>query len=230
MSNSNSQNSPENVNHFTTLSKINVNTHTEKKGRFTYLSWTFAVSEAMKADPSTVWVFREPMFFKDGTMMVHCDVTMFGKSIYMFLPVMNNSNKAIQNPNAFDVNSAMMRCLVKGIAAHGLGLYIYAGEDLPEEEKQAINQQQNQNMQPAQQQTMSKPKDTRTQQQIYNDALNAIKDAQETNILNAAMKKFKGTNFEVSITNACLARADMMGWPMKNPPQNNNPVQQSMHH
>ncbi len=87
-------------------SKINVNGHTEKKGRFTYLSWTFAVSEAMKVDPLTVWAFREPMVFPDGTMMVHCDVTMFGKSIYMFLPVMNQ-NKAIPKPNAFDVNMSV---------------------------------------------------------------------------------------------------------------------------
>lgn len=220
---------PENVNNFTTLSKINVNAHTEKKGRFTYLSWTFAVSEAMKADPSTVWKFREPMFFKDGTMMVHCDVTMFGKSIYMFLPVMNNSNKAIPNPNAFDVNSAMMRCLVKGIAAHGLGLYIYAGEDLPEEEKQAINQQQNQNAPPPQTQ-QQKPKDNRTQEQLYNDALNAIKDAPDTKILNAAMKKFKGTLYEAGIKNACCARADMMGWPIKQAQLNQNSNQQAMHH
>lgn len=214
-------NPPEQVNSFVTLSKINVNQHTEKKGRFTYLSWTFAVSEAMKADPSTVWVFREPMFFKDGTMMVHCDVTMFGKSIYMFLPVMNNSNKAIPNPNAFDVNSAMMRCLVKGIAAHGLGLYIYAGEDLPEEEKQAQVSQQHihvdQKSQP------QKPK--RTENQIFNDALIAIKDATETHILDAAMKKFKGTTYETGISNACRARADQMGWVHA---QNNS--NQQMHH
>lgn len=123
------------VNHFVDLAAINVNQHTEKKGKFTYLSWTYAVSEAMKADPSTTWAFRDPMIFLDKTMMVHCDVTMFGKSIYMFLPVMNN-NKAIQNPDAFAINTAMMRCLTKAIAAHGLGIYIYAGEDLPEDEKQ----------------------------------------------------------------------------------------------
>ncbi|MDV2468866.1 DUF1071 domain-containing protein [Acinetobacter chinensis] len=224
----NSQSSAEPVSNFTALSKINVNQHTEKKGRFTYLSWTFAVSEAMKADPLTVWVFREPMFFKDGTMMVHCDVTMFGKSIYMFLPVMNNSNKAISNPNAFDVNSAMMRCLVKGIAAHGLGLYIYAGEDLPEEEKQAqSSQQQSNQVGQAPSQPQQTPKDNRTQEQLYNDALSAIKNAPDTNILKIAVKKFKGTVYEVGITNACRARADQMGWPTK---QNTNSNQQAMHH
>ena len=62
------------INNFNELAKINVNKHTEKKGKFTYLSWTFAVSEAMKADPLTVWAFKEPMVFPDKTMMVHCDV------------------------------------------------------------------------------------------------------------------------------------------------------------
>lgn len=168
-------NVPEAVNNFVTLSKINVNGHTEKKGRFTYLSWTFAVSEAMKVDPMTVWAFREPMVFPDGTMMVHCDVTMFGKSIYMFLPVMNNQNKAIPKPNAFDVNSAMMRCLVKAIAAHGLGLYIYAGEDLPEEEKQA------------QQQAYQQPR-----QQVQQHQKFALSDAQITSAI-AKIKAGSGT-------------------------------------
>ncbi|TCB80173.1 DUF1071 domain-containing protein [Acinetobacter sp. ANC 3781] len=191
------------VNNFTTLSKINVNQHTEKKGRFTYLSWTFAVSEAMKADPMTVWAFREPMVFPDGTMMVHCDVTMFGKSIYMFLPVMNNQNKAIPKPNAFDVNSAMMRCLVKAIAAHGLGLYIYAGEDLPEEEKQAQAQQSTQ-QQPAQ-----KPIATEAECQ---QALVDINNAQSKADLAKPYNYFKGTQFAQQIHNACKAKIDQMGW------------------
>ena len=191
------------VNNFTTLSKINVNQHTEKKGRFTYLSWTFAVSEAMKADPMTVWAFREPMVFPDATMMVHCDVTMFGKSIYMFLPVMNNQNKAIPKPNAFDVNSAMMRCLVKAIAAHGLGLYIYAGEDLPEEEKQAQAQQSTQ-QQPAQ-----KPIATEAECQ---QALADISNAQSKADLKKPYNYFKETQFAQLIHNACEAKIDQMGW------------------
>ena len=74
----------EQVNNFVALSKINVNGHTEKKGKFTYLSWAFAVAEAMKADPQASWNFRDPMNFRNGTMIVQCDVIMFGKSIYMF--------------------------------------------------------------------------------------------------------------------------------------------------
>ncbi|MDH5818974.1 Sak single strand annealing protein [Acinetobacter pseudolwoffii] len=192
-------NAPETVNNFVTLSKINVNGHTEKKGRFTYLSWTFAVSEAMKVDPMTVWAFREPMVFPDGTMMVHCDVTMFGKSIYMFLPVMNNQNKAIPKPNAFDVNSAMMRCLVKAIAAHGLGLYIYAGEDLPEEEKLAQQQPQQ-----AQQKVVT--------QEDLQRALADIESAAAKTDLAKPFNYFKGTQFFQQIENACRAKSDKEGW------------------
>ena len=186
------------VNHFVELAKINVNGHTEKKGRFTYLSWTFAVSEAMKADPATVWLFREPMVFPDGTMMVHCDVTMFGKSIYMFLPVMNNQNKAIPKPNAFDVNSAMMRCLVKAIAAHGLGLYIYAGEDLPEDEKEQIKNQQVQSQQQAQQE--------------FEQDLRSIESAENIEYLAFVSNKYKGTQVHMAIRQACRAKADKEGW------------------
>lgn len=192
-------NAPETVNNFVTLSKINVNGHTEKKGRFTYLSWTFAVSEAMKVDPMTVWAFREPMVFPDGTMMVHCDVTMFGKSIYMFLPVMNNQNKAIPKPNAFDVNSAMMRCLVKAIAAHGLGLYIYAGEDLPEEEKLA------------QQQPRQTQQKVVTQEDLQR-ALADIANAQTKADLVKPYNYFKGTQFFQQIESACKAKSDREGW------------------
>jgi len=67
--------------------------------------------------------------------MVFCTVTAFGKTMTAQLPVMDFRNKAIPNPDAFAVNTAMQRCMVKAIALHGLGLYIYAGEDLPEAEK-----------------------------------------------------------------------------------------------
>jgi hypothetical protein len=152
----------EEVNHFAKLANVNVSQHVEKKQNMSYLSWSWAVDQLMRHDPKANWSFREPMVYPDGTMMVHCDVTAFGKSMYMFLPVMDHRNKAIQNPDAFAINKAMMRCLVKGIAVHGLGLYIYAGEDLPEEEKQAqiqqYQQQQAQYRQQQMQQQAPKPK------------------------------------------------------------------------
>jgi hypothetical protein len=116
------------------LRKINVNDNTEKKGRFTYLSWAWAVDQLLQLDPMATWEYKEPMKFGDS-MMVFCTVTAFGKNMTAQLPVMNNQNKSMINPDSFAVNTAMQRCLAKAIALHGLGLYIYAGEDLPEDEE-----------------------------------------------------------------------------------------------
>ena len=120
------------MNHFVELAKINVSKYVEKKGTLSYLSWAYAVDQLMRQDPTANWEFHEPKMF-GSTMMVSCTVTAFGKPITMHLPVMDHRNKAVENPDAFVVNKNMMRCLVKAIACHGLGLAIYAGEDLPVE-------------------------------------------------------------------------------------------------
>lgn len=122
------------------LLKINVNDHTERKGNLTYLSWAWAWAEVLKIDPAASWVAHEwadrpAMFLPDGSAMVKVSVTVKGDTKLCVLPVMDNRNRAIQNPDAFAINTAIMRCLAKAIAMHGLGLYIYAGEDLPEGEK-----------------------------------------------------------------------------------------------
>lgn len=117
---------------FKELRLINVNEHTDKKGKFTYLSWAWAVDQLLQLDPAATWDYQAPMQFGD-TLMVFCSVTAFGKTMTSQLPVLNHQNKAISNPNAMDVNTAMQRCLAKAIALHGLGLYIYAGEDVPDE-------------------------------------------------------------------------------------------------
>jgi hypothetical protein len=122
---------------FLELRKINVNEHTEQKGRFTYLSWAWAVDQLLQKDPMATWTYGEPSTFQDGSMMVYCTVNAFDKSMTSMLPVLNHQNRPIQNPNAMDVNTAMQRCLVKAIALHGIGLYIYAGEDLPDDENAA---------------------------------------------------------------------------------------------
>jgi hypothetical protein len=114
------------------LRKINVNEHTEKKGKFTYLSWAWAVDQLLQADPMATWDYQAPMQFGD-TLMVFCSVSAFGKTMTAQLPVLNPQNKAISNPDSFAVNTAMQRCLAKAIALHGIGLYIYAGEDIPDE-------------------------------------------------------------------------------------------------
>jgi hypothetical protein len=128
------------------LLKLNVNEHTEKKNGLTYLSWAWAWAEALKADPAAsfeVQTFHDaqgvemPYMNVNGTGMVWVMVTMFGKPMTCMLPVMNHRNQPIQNPDAFQVNTAIMRCMTKALALHGLGLYIYSGDDLPEEEKAA---------------------------------------------------------------------------------------------
>lgn len=125
---------------FQMLSSINVNEHVEKKNGLSYLSWAWAVSELFKADPMANWEYKEPMRWND-TVMVFCTVTAFNKSMTAQLPVMDHRNKAISNPDAFAVNTAMQRCLVKAIALHGLAIYLYAGEDLPEHEAEAFARQ-----------------------------------------------------------------------------------------
>ena len=124
------------------LLKINVNDHTEKKNGLTYLSWAWAWAEVLKADPTAVFDVKtfssdqyteKPYMDVNGTGMVWVTVTMFGQPRTCMLPVMDYRNKPITNPDAFAVNTAIMRCLTKAIALHGLSLYIYAGEDLPEE-------------------------------------------------------------------------------------------------
>ena len=122
------------MSNFETLKKINVNDKTEKKGRFTYLSWAWAVETLLTHDPLATWHYNEPMTLPDGSMLVFCSVTAYGKEMTMQMPVIDHNNKPIKIPNSFDVNTAMQRCLVKAIALHGLGLYIYAGEDLPEDD------------------------------------------------------------------------------------------------
>jgi hypothetical protein len=125
------------------LLKINVNDHTERKNGLTYLSWAWAWAEVLKLDPAATWVTHtygpqgseEPCMRVGKTAMVHVSVTIKGLRRECMLPVMDHRNKAIQDPDAFAVNTAIMRCLAKAIAMHGLGLYIYAGEDLPEQDQ-----------------------------------------------------------------------------------------------
>ncbi len=139
-----------------TLLKTNVNEHTERKQNLTYLSWAWAWAEALKADPKvtyTVERFDGKCFMEiNGTAMVWVTVTMFGKPMVCQLPVMDNFNRPITiegvtttnkygkevttKLDSFNVNTAIMRCMTKALSLHGLGLYIYAGEDLPEGEVQ----------------------------------------------------------------------------------------------
>lgn len=128
-----------------TLSAVNVNEHTETKSaggtKLTYLSWAWAWTEMMRCYPqlTVAWngmadsdgVMRDVTIYPGGTASVSCSVAIGAVTREMWLPVMDHRNKAITNPDSFAINTAKMRCLTKAFALFGLGIYIYAGEDLP---------------------------------------------------------------------------------------------------
>ena len=142
---------------FDVLSAINVNDKVEKKKDLTYLSWAWAWSETKKAFPNATYqVIEDPTtnkpYFYDENLgyMVMTEVTINGETLEMWLPVMDGANKSmlakpytyttrygeksVDAASMFDINKTLMRCLVKNLAMFGLGIYIYAGEDLPEGE------------------------------------------------------------------------------------------------
>ena len=142
---------------FETLNDINVNGHTEGRNGLTYLSWVWAVSEVMKKYPDMEYEVVKfdgiPYVYDEKTgYMVYTKVTINGVTHEMWLPVMDSNNKAMKSEpytyttkngektveaaTMFDINKTIMRCLCKNLAMFGLGLYIYAGEDLPEAEKE----------------------------------------------------------------------------------------------
>lgn len=127
-------------NYFVTLNSINVNDKTEKKNGLTYLSWAWAWGEVKKIHPDANYRIYENVdgwnYHTDGkTCWVKTGVTINGIEHIEYLPVMDFKNKSIpaNAVTSFDVNKAIQRSLTKAVARHGLGLYIYAGEDLPEE-------------------------------------------------------------------------------------------------
>lgn len=124
---------------FETLRRINVNEHTEKKGGLTYLPWAWAWDQAKVEYPgATYTIYENPdgwPYFTDGrTCWVKTGVTIEGLEHIEYLPVMDYRNQSIPvgKVTSMDVNKTIQRSLTKALARHGLGLYIYAGEDLPE--------------------------------------------------------------------------------------------------
>lgn len=131
-------------NYFSRLNGINVNEKTEKKNGLTYLSWAWAWGEVKKLHPDATYTVYENAtgwnYHTDGkTCWVKTGVTVNGIEHIEYLPVMDNRNNPIplERVNSFDVNKAIQRSVTKAISRHGLGLYIYAGEDLPEDDKAA---------------------------------------------------------------------------------------------
>ena len=121
-----------------TLYGVDVNDKKEKKGNFDYLSWTDAIQKVKDQGSVLNWEPLDDVHFPDGSMEVRMRVTIDGNHHVMWLAVSDHRNQAIVKPDAAAINKARMRCLVKGIAVHGLGLYIYQGEDLPLVEPQEM--------------------------------------------------------------------------------------------
>lgn len=126
-------------NYFQQLNAVNVSEHVEKKGQFSYLSWPYAVAQLRLADPESFWEVRRfeglPYLKTEAGYFVEVSVTVQGITLSQLHPVLDGRNKPLQTPTVFDINTSIQRCLVKAIALHGLGLYIYAGEDLPDSAK-----------------------------------------------------------------------------------------------
>lgn len=127
---------------FQQLLSTDVKAYVEKKGKFSYLSWSYAIAELRKADPAATWeVIKSPLPDAPHVLAPYCAtpagcfvevaVTVQGVRLSQVHPVIDERNQTITNPKADAINKSIMRCLVKAIALHGLGLHIYAGEDLP---------------------------------------------------------------------------------------------------
>lgn len=167
---------------FELLSSVNVNDKVEKKSNLTYLSWAWAWAEVKKVCPDASYqVKRDPIthkpYFYDENLgyMVMTEVTIEGKTLEMWLPVMDGANKSMMNKpytyqtrygektvdaaTMFDINKTLMRCLTKNLAMFGMGLYIYAGEDLPESD--TITTQA-----PTKAQAQAQPKQTETKAEL----------------------------------------------------------------
>lgn len=128
------------TNYFATLAARDVGNYVEKKGQFSYLSWTWAIQELRTFDPTATWEVHKfthpngavlPYMLGPNGAFTEVSVTVKGITLSQIQPVMDFKNKSVANPDAMEVNKAIQRCLVKAIALHGLGLYIYSGEDLP---------------------------------------------------------------------------------------------------
>jgi hypothetical protein len=138
---------------FERLSAINVNEHVEKKKDLSYLSWAWAWSATKRECPDATYKVLDTVYDESLGFMCHTTVTIEGETLEMWLPVMDGANKSmlkrsytystrygdkqVESATMFDINKTIMRCLVKNLAMFGMGIYIYAGEDLPEGEPTA---------------------------------------------------------------------------------------------
>ena len=124
--------------YFKVLRKHDLSELIAKKGQFNYLSWADAVDILRTLKPDATWrVVKDeqngwPYVISDAGCFVEVEVTVDGIPLSQVHPILDNRNQTVKEPNAFQVNTSIQRCLAKAIALHGLGLYLYRGEDLPD--------------------------------------------------------------------------------------------------
>ena len=121
---------------FQKLKDVDISKLAEQKGKFDYLSWAHAVREMLKVFPEATWEVHEydsmPYMQTTTGYYTKVSVTIEGITRTQIHPVLDNKNQSIDTPNAFQINTSIQRCLAKAIALHGLGLSLFAGEDLPD--------------------------------------------------------------------------------------------------
>ena len=184
---------PERIkNYFEVLNSINVQDKIEKKNNLSYLSWAYAWGELKKLHPDANYHVYEAengcIYFTDGrTGWVKTSVTVTNIEHIEYLPIMDYKNQSIPKDKitSFDVNKSIQRSLTKAIARHGLGLYIYAGEDLPEDEKEA----QDKAAKEALAGSVRDGIDDEQRDQVYNQALKDIAGCANQDALKAVWTK-----------------------------------------
>ena len=204
-------------NYFLVLNKVNVNEHTEQKNGLTYLSWAWAWGEIKKVFPDANYTIYENAqgwnYFTDGkTGWVKTGVTVNGIEHIEYLPIMDYRNRSIpfDNITSFDVNKSIQRSLTKACARHGLGLYIYAGEDLPEDENKEPEKT------PAQKAQETKQANKERFEQSFNTMYEAFKSGKVKwsydmeNRFNAIMKEASSKGYEPEKCSELLEMFDKM--------------------
>lgn len=162
---------------FEDVCNIDCAQYIEQKNKLNYLSWANAWREFKKIYPEAKYTVHKNEsnlpYFKDEAVgyMVYTDVTVDGLTHEMWLPVLDYKNQTVLKPNMFQINTSVMRCLTKNLAMFGLGLYIYAGEDLPEGEEQpkTIDEKLTKVFEPP-----AKNLDRAAQEQMHATALNLL--------------------------------------------------------
>ena len=202
------------TNTFLELSKIDTSELKEKKGRFDYLSWAVALRELLKKYPKSTFKVHEyndsPYMSTELGFFVKVSVSVEGVDHSQIHPILDNRNMPIIKPNAFQVNTSIQRCLAKAIALHGLGLSLFAGEDLAGLDTPSPDAKGTQLL-PSKHSTTSKP----TKAPSFSDKLASDKQKGLLNTLNVEFKE-KITSKEASQ----LIEKNINKPPAKNPPEN----------